>query len=243
MNASYFRAQNDKRRQQPARVALPIRARVSARGLYFYRSEDFFQHDLVTTPLCGIPFASPAAENLSGCSRANATVVVYLLKGRALLFYLRVFPWLVAHIAIAKSKCRPTAFAIPLIFMRASTGSIFLAISVVLGSLSTRVPAQQVGTVPPAALNVSVDSLTLDEARGFLQSYESDKLQVEAARKEVFKKGAKATPAERAKLIRAFRVAQHERIESIRGRAAVAVELKERVRQADKEKTRAAGSK
>lgn len=87
---------------------------------------------------------------------------------------------------------------------------------------------------PAASAKLPSDTLTLSEAKTFLQNHEAEKLKVEAARKAVFKQGAKATPAERAKLIGAFRVAQKERMEKLQADAPRARELTEKVQVAEK---------
>lgn len=89
--------------------------------------------------------------------------------------------------------------------------------------------------VPPVVPTVKLpaDTLTLSEAKAFVQQQELERAKLDTARKEVLKKGAKSTPAERAKLIREFRTSQQVRIKALQDQAPRVRELEQKIKKAE----------
>src|SRR5689334_13388342 len=111
-------------------------------------------------------------------------------------------------------------------FVRAFTATSFRRSTVLLlliSSLSSLHAAAPDGL--PAADRLPDDKLTLVEAKAFLRDYEAERDQLQAARKTIFARGAKATPEERAKLIEEFHANYGARMKALRAKASRAEEL------------------
>jgi hypothetical protein len=86
----------------------------------------------------------------------------------------------------------------------------------------------------PAEDHLPNDTLTLTQAKAFLHDYETERDQIQEARKAIFARGANATPEERAKLIEEFQANYGARMKAQHANAARAEELGSKVQKAEK---------